>query len=62
MSPHVLEQLLEFVYSGEICIDQGNVQELIVAADMLELTEVVTGCTQYLKKELHPTNAVGIYR
>lgn len=62
VAPTVLEQLLEFIYSGEIKIDQSNVQELMVASDMLELTEVVTGCTQYLVKELHPTNAIGIYR
>lgn len=58
----ILEQLLEFIYSGEVRIDQTNVQELMVAADMLELTEVVDGCTDYLVKELHPTNATGIFR
>lgn len=62
INPQVLDQLMEFIYSGEIHIDQNNVQELIVAADMLELNEVVHGCTQYLKKELHPSNAIGIYR
>lgn len=29
---------------------------------MLELNEVVVGCTQFLIKELHSVNAVGIYR
>jgi actin-binding protein IPP len=47
---------------GEININQDNVQDLIVAADMLELKEVVVGCTEFLKYELHATNAVGIYR
>lgn len=58
----VLEQLLEFIYSGEVRIDQANVQELMIAADMLELIEVVEGGTEYLRKELHPSNAIGIYR
>ena len=43
-------------------ISQENVQDLMVAADMLELKEVVNGCTEYLKNELHITNAIGIYR
>lgn len=41
---------------------QENVQDMIVAGDMLELKEVVHGCTEFLKNELHITNAVGIYR
>ncbi|KAK7794828.1 hypothetical protein R5R35_009395 [Gryllus longicercus] len=62
ISPHVLHSLIEFIYSGEIDINQENVQDLMVAADMLELKEVVIGCTEFLKHELHVTNAIGIYR
>jgi actin-binding protein IPP len=47
---------------GEININQDNVQEMMVAADMLELKEVVVGCTEFLKHELHASNAIGIYR
>lgn len=50
------------ILSGEINISQDNVQDLMVAADMLELKEVVGGCTEFLKHELHATNAIGIYR
>ncbi|KAI4461309.1 kelch protein [Holotrichia oblita] len=62
ISSHILEILINFIYSGEVCINQNNVQELIVAADMLELHEVVLGCSDFLIKELHPINAVGIFR
>ncbi|KAJ4431679.1 hypothetical protein ANN_20280 [Periplaneta americana] len=60
--PHILNSLIDFIYTGEININQDNVQELMVAADMLELKEVVGGCTEFLKHELHATNAIGIYR
>ncbi|XP_054272226.1 actin-binding protein IPP-like [Macrosteles quadrilineatus] len=60
--PHILNLLVDFIYTGEITINQDNVQDLIVAADMLELNEVVLGCTEFLKQELHHTNAIGIYR
>jgi hypothetical protein len=56
-----ISNLLDF-FIGEVCITQENVQELMAAADMLQLREVVLGCTQFLKTELHPSNAVGIYR
>jgi actin-binding protein IPP len=60
--PQILSSLIDFIYTGEISINQDNVQELMVAADMLELKEVVVGCTEFLKHELHATNAIGIYR
>lgn len=62
VAAHVFEQLLGFIYSGEIDINQDNVQNLMVCGDMLELNEVVMGCTEFIIKELHPSNAVGIYR
>ncbi|XP_075220268.1 actin-binding protein IPP [Lycorma delicatula] len=60
--PLILDCLINFIYSGEIVITQENVQELMIAADMLELNDAVIGCTEFLKQELHATNAVGIYR
>ena len=33
-----------------------------VSADMIELTDVVTKCTDFLKAELHESNALGIHR
>lgn len=62
ISPNILEILLNFIYSGEVSISQNNVLELFIAADMLELHEVLDGCSEFLTKELHPINAVGIYR
>lgn len=46
----------------KILVQQGNVQELLAAADMLQISEVVTGCCEYLCKELHCSNALGILR
>lgn len=58
----ILKKLVDFIYTGKIEIDQVNVQELLAAADMLQLPEVVSGCAQYLCLELHPSNALGILR
>ncbi|KAH0954714.1 hypothetical protein HN011_007733 [Eciton burchellii] len=62
ISPHILSQLVDFIYSGNVDITQDNVQELFAAADMLELDDVVAGCIDYLKQQLHYSNALGIYR
>ncbi len=62
VSEDALDSLLDFIYTGSVAVDRHNVQELMVAADMMELREVVQLCTAYLEGELEPTNVVGIYR
>jgi len=47
---------------GEINIYQENVEELMVAADMLELNDAVNCCTEFLKREIDFSNAVGLLR
>ena len=39
-----------------------NVQELMVAADMLQLGEVVSICGEFLKGHMDPSNCVGIFQ
>ncbi|RXM33351.1 Actin-binding protein IPP [Acipenser ruthenus] len=58
----VFEMLLEFIYSGVVNVTVDNVQELIVTADMLQLSEVVKICCEFLKVQMDPSNCVGIYQ
>lgn len=62
ISSSILSILVDFIYTGNVDITQDNVQELFAAADMLELDEVVAGCIEYLRQQLHYSNALGIYR
>lgn len=54
--------MLDFVYTGRVHIEQINVQELLAAADMLQIPEVVMECCDFLCRELHQSNALGILR
>ncbi|KAF7223167.1 actin-binding protein IPP [Nothobranchius furzeri] len=58
----VFEILLDFIYSGTISVTVENVQELMVAADMLQLNEVVSMCGEFLKGHMDPFNCVGIFQ
>lgn len=40
----------------------NNVQELLVAADMLQLTEVINLCCAFLKGQIDPLNCIGIFQ
>jgi len=58
----VLQNLVDFMYTGEMKLDQSCVQDILVAADMIQLKEVVDICSEFLKTELHESNAIGIWR
>lgn len=48
--------------AGVVSIGEHNVQELIVAADMLQLTEVVELCCEFLKGQIDPLNCIGLFQ
>ncbi|XP_076790509.1 actin-binding protein IPP isoform X4 [Arvicanthis niloticus] len=58
----IFQLLLDFIYTGLVNIAVNNVQELIVAADMLQLTEVVNLCCDFLKGQIDPQNCIGLFQ
>ncbi|XP_039175873.1 actin-binding protein IPP isoform X1 [Crotalus tigris] len=59
---NIFQILLEFIYTGIVNINENNVQELIVAADMFQLSEVVDLCCEFLKGQIDPMNCVGLFQ
>ncbi|XP_016657237.1 ring canal kelch homolog [Acyrthosiphon pisum] len=55
-----LQLLVNFIYSGEIVITEKNVQILLPAANLLQLQEIKDICCDFLQKQLHYTNCLGI--
>eukprot|EP00062_Callorhinchus_milii_P014511 gi/632963765/ref/XP_007898067.1/ PREDICTED: actin-binding protein IPP [Callorhinchus milii] len=62
VGPAIFQLLLEFIYTGVVNVNINNVQELILAADMLQLTEIVSICSDFLKGQIDPSNCIGIYQ
>lgn len=62
ISATIFSSILNFIYTGQVALCQLTVQEVLAAADMLGLPEVMDSCTEFLKTELHYSNALGIYR
>ncbi|XP_042226375.1 actin-binding protein IPP-like, partial [Homarus americanus] len=62
MKLNILQLLVDFIYTGNMKITVENAQELIAAANMLIMSRAIRVCTDFLKSELHPSNALGIYR
>ncbi|XP_057297564.1 kelch-like protein 2 [Hydractinia symbiolongicarpus] len=57
-----LELLIEYCYTAEVKVTEENVQALLPAASLLQLTDVRNACCEFLKTQLHPTNCLGIMR
>ena len=58
----LFQQLFEYIYKRKFEINEDNVQEVLEAANMLQLTCLTSSCCRFLKKKLNEKNAVGIYR
>ncbi|XP_029342505.1 kelch-like protein 2 isoform X2 [Acyrthosiphon pisum] len=56
----VLQLLLDYIYTGEIIVTKENVQELLPAANLLQLDFVNGACIEFLQKQLVASNCLGI--
>lgn len=57
---YALSLLIEYVYTSEVQVTEENVQVLLPAANLLQLTDVRDACCDFLQAQLHPTNCLGI--
>lgn len=57
---HALELLVEYVYTSVVDVTEENVQVLLTAANLLQLTDVRDACCDYLQTQLDPSNCLGI--
>ena len=55
-----VKDLVIYAYEGKIGIDETNVQSLLKAAAILQVTKVVKMCSAFLRQQIHPSNCLGI--
>lgn len=49
------------MYGGlQVTVEEGNVQTLLPAACLLQLAEIQEACCEFLKRQLDPSNCLGI--
>ena len=51
ISPNALKIVMDSIYTGDLCVNEENVFEVLAAADHLQVTTVVQQCCDFLKKE-----------
>lgn len=55
-----MELLVEFSYTSHIIVEESNVQVLLPAACLLQMSEIQDVCCEFLKRQLDPSNCLGI--
>ncbi len=55
-----VESLVDFAYTAKVDVHEGNVQSILKAASILQLSEIVGVCCSFLSGQLHPSNCLGI--
>ncbi|XP_075960673.1 kelch-like protein 10 [Anarhichas minor] len=62
LSPDMMQLIIEFAYTGLVSVTEENVQELLLAADQLNVMGVVQTCCDFLGEQLCPENCIGIFQ
>ncbi|XP_045716680.1 kelch-like protein 38 [Phyllostomus hastatus] len=57
-----LDQLVLYVYTGEVRIAADNALPLMEAASMLQYPKLFEACSSYLQSQLSPSNCLGMIR
>ena len=57
---HIMELLVDYCYTSTIEITEENVQYLLPAAGILQLTWVRNACCEFMKHQLDSSNCLGI--
>uniref|UniRef100_A0A2A4JEC7 Kelch-like protein diablo n=4 Tax=Heliothis virescens TaxID=7102 RepID=A0A2A4JEC7_HELVI len=58
--PSAIAWLVYFLYTGKIRITEITVCQLLPAATMFQITNVIDACCAFLERQLDPSNAIGI--
>lgn len=56
----VLELLLDFTYSSRVIINEENAESLLEAGDMLQFHDIRDAAAEFLEKNLHASNCLGM--
>ncbi|XP_040121057.1 kelch-like protein 4 isoform X1 [Oryx dammah] len=60
IDPDALNSLVQYAYTGVLQLKEDTIESLLATACLLQLTQVIEVCSNFLIKHLHPSNCLGI--
>ena len=61
LNVQVMQDVLKYIYTGEIIVTSENVEEIVKAADFLMITSLKEIGTEFLKRSLEPSQCFSVY-
>ena len=58
VNPEALKTLLDYAYTTEVVVHEGNVQDLLATSDLLQMTDVKNACCEFLKTQVRITSSI----
>jgi kelch-like protein 1/4/5 len=59
INSEALELLINYCYTGCVELKEETVEALLATATLLQMTPVVSACSSFLARQLHPSNCIG---
>jgi hypothetical protein len=56
----ILESIVNFIYSGKVVVTESNVQSLLMASKILQVSGLDQACCMFLYLNLDSTNCIGV--
>ncbi|XP_026025033.1 kelch-like protein 10 [Astatotilapia calliptera] len=62
LSPEMMALIIDFAYTGSVSVTEENAVELLMAADQLNVMDIVKICSDFVGEQLCAENCVGIWQ
>ncbi|KAL6099679.1 klhl10 [Pungitius sinensis] len=62
LSPDMMQLIIEFAYTGSVSVTEENVRELLLAANHLQVADIVQTCSDFLVEHLCPRSCIGLFQ
>ncbi|XP_060554452.1 kelch-like protein 12 [Ruditapes philippinarum] len=56
-----MELVLDYIYTGEVCMTEETVQDLLSAANRFQLLPLRAGCADFMRRHITVSNCIGVY-
>ncbi|UYV74625.1 KLHL10 [Cordylochernes scorpioides] len=62
VSSNMMGLIIDYAYTRDFCVSWDNIQDVLPAADQLNIMGMVNLCCAFLAAEIAPENCIGIHR
>ncbi|XP_019381126.1 PREDICTED: kelch-like protein 35 [Gavialis gangeticus] len=62
ISASSMSLLLDYMYGGNIILQEDNVEGILELSDLLQISQLRDACIRFLESQLHPCNCLGMMK